>query len=214
MGNIANYKQNFFTIVTAFILSFILISFSAKFTLNFKSLYYFDISYLNISENSGYSENEIKTNYNYIVDFVASHKNTEFNLPSLNYSEQGKIHFEDVKKVFNFMDNLMYILLILLVFLVLYALKKKNFKFLRYTTYLLIILPLATLIPFLINFDYSFTIFHEILFSNDYWIFNPIYDPIITILPEEFFFHSLGVIVIFLILSSILCNVLYKNINK
>ncbi|HBY3073810.1 TPA: DUF1461 domain-containing protein, partial [Clostridioides difficile] len=44
----------------------------------------------------------------------------------------------------------------------------------------------------------------------DYWIFNPDLDPVINILPEEFFFHSGMMILILILLVSILLFVMYK----
>ena len=38
-------------------------------------------------------------------------------------------------------------------------------------------------------------IFHQIVFRNDYWIFNEATDPVITILPEAFFMHCFMMIV-------------------
>ncbi len=48
-------------------------------------------------------------------------------------------------------------------------------------------MPLLLTVPILLNFEKSFIIFHKLLFRNDYWIFNPDLDPVINILPEEFF---------------------------
>ena len=37
-------------------------------------------------------------------------------------------------------------------------------------------------IPIAVDFNKCFILFHEIMFSNDYWIFNPQLDPVINIL--------------------------------
>ena len=38
------------------------------------------------------------------------------------------------------------------------------------------------------NFDRAFTVFHSLFFpGEDNWIFDPAQDPIITLMPEEFF---------------------------
>ena len=42
-----------------------------------------------------------------------------------------------------------------------------------------------------IGFDAFFTLFHHILFVGDNtWLFDPAKDPVIWILPEEFFLHA------------------------
>ena len=86
----------------------------------------------------------------------------------------------------------------------------KNIKILKTTSITLIIMPLLLTVPILLNFEKSFIIFHKLLFRNDYWIFNPDLDPVINILPEEFFFHSGMMILILILLVSIVLFVMYK----
>ena len=52
----------------ALILTLTIISVSVVFTLAFRPLYYLDISALNIPEESGYSEEEIRENYDVLID--------------------------------------------------------------------------------------------------------------------------------------------------
>jgi integral membrane protein (TIGR01906 family) len=40
-----------------------------------------------------------------------------------------------------------------------------------------------------VGFDTFFIKFHELFFSNDDWLFNPATDPIINVLPEQFFMY-------------------------
>ena len=42
----------------------------------------------------------------------------------------------------------------------------------------------------MMGFDRFFILFHETFFNNDDWLFNPATDPIINVLPEQFFMHS------------------------
>lgn len=167
--------------------SLFIIAASVKFTLMFKPLYYFDIENLNIVEQSNFSKAEIVKNYDYVIDYLLNPKAEEFNLPSIPYSKYGQIHFKDVKNIFTSIDVLLIITGLLNVFGLIINLKYKNFNFLKQTSSILIILPIILLTAFMINFDTFFTIFHKIFFRNDYWIFDPGLDPIIKILPEEFF---------------------------
>ena len=64
--------------------------------------------------------------------------------------------------------------------------KKKNEKFLLHGSIVTIIFPIALVLPIAINFEKSFVLFHKLLFSNDYWMFDIETDPIILMLPEEF----------------------------
>ena len=43
----------------------------------------------------------------------------------------------------------------------------------------------------MIGFNNFFTLFHQVLFVGDStWLFDPAKDPVIWILPEEFFMHA------------------------
>ena len=53
---------------------------------------------------------------------------------------------------------------------------------------ILIVVILLLAAAFSIDFTRCFTIFHEIFFTNDLWMFNPSEDYMIRMLPEGFFF--------------------------
>ena len=77
-----------------------------------------------------------------------------------------------------------------------------------------ILLPIITAIPIVINFNYFFIKFHEAVFSNDYWIFDPNIDPVINMLPQDIFFH-IGILILAIILIiSILLQISYRVLNK
>ena len=48
-----------------------------------------------------------------------------------------------------------------------------------------------------------FVLFHELVFSNDYWIFYYDLDPIILYLPEDFFMLCAMLIVLLVLLSAL-----------
>lgn len=194
--------------------SLFIIASAVKLTLVFKPLYYFDIQYLNIVEQSTFSRDEIIRNYDYVINYLVSPKEQEFKLPSIPYSEYGQIHFKDVKKIFTVIDILIIITGLFSIIGLYRNLKFKNLDFLKQTSSILIILPILLLTAFMINFDTFFTVFHKIFFRNDYWLFDPKLDPIINILPQEFFYHSALLIVILIILSIIVLRLLYKKLSK
>ncbi|MBY7013076.1 TIGR01906 family membrane protein, partial [Clostridium sporogenes] len=178
-------------------------------------LYYWDITNLSIIKNTDLNVKEIKENFNYLIYYLNSHKNITFCLPSLPSSKEGVIHFKDVKNIFNFLDKFLFINIFISVPVIYYKLKMtKNVSFLKYSSILTIIIPLSLIIPLTLNFDNGFTLFHRIFFSNDYWIFDPNKDPIINLLPEAFFFHSVLLILFFIILFSLISYILYKNMRK
>lgn len=179
--------KKFLNVLFSVCISIVIIVGVINFTVGFKQLYYFDIDYLNISELSGLSKDDIKLNYDYLIDYNLNKNVSEFKLPTLKSSSQGKIHFEEVRNIFQNINKLAKLLLVVSLVGIILSVKNKNIKILKTTSITLIIMPLLLTVPILLNFEKSFIIFHKLLFRNDYWIFNPDLDPVINILPEEFF---------------------------
>lgn len=183
-------------------------------TVGFKNLYYFDIGYLNIPKISGFSEEEIKLNYDYLIDYNLSFKEKEFHMPTIKYSNEGKIHFEEVREIVQNVIKLFGLCFIVCLIGLTLNIRGKNIEILNTTSKTLISIPLLLLLPIIVDFDKSFVIFHKLLFDNDYWIFDPILDPVITILPEEFFLHAGLMILGFILLSSIFLHARYRYLKN
>ena len=196
-------------------LSLFIIGASILLTVGFKELYYFDIENLNIATNNNLSVEEVKQNYDYMIDYNLGKISGEFNLPTIKSSLEGKIHFEEVREIIQNVLKMLLVSLIISVVGIYISLKNKNINFLNLTSKLILILPVLVLIPMIVNFDKTFILFHEIMFDNNYWIFDPEKDPVINILPQEFFFHAGIMIVVLILLSSLIFRLLYKYlINK
>ena len=201
-------------ILNSFSLAIFIICGSIIVGLKFKSLYYYDVKKLNISDVSGFSDDEIKLNYDYLIDYNLNNKVEEFNLPTIKYSTQGKIHFEEVRNIFQIIKKLFYLTGLISILGIILNIKDKNIKFLNITSIITILLPVIVSILLIINFNYFFIKFHEAVFSNDYWIFDPDIDPVINILPEDIFFH-IGILILAIVfLTSILLQVSYRRLNK
>ncbi|NFK69952.1 TIGR01906 family membrane protein, partial [Clostridium botulinum] len=64
----------------------------------------------------------------------------------------------------------------------------------------------------LINFSKIFNTFHKIFFRNTYWVFDSNLDPIIDVLPEEFFMIMSVIILIFILVHALISKIYYyKN---
>lgn len=207
-------KSRILNLIFSLSISLFIITSIIKFTVNFKQLYYFNIDYLNIPKLSNMTKEDIKLNYDYLIDYNTSNSDLDFNLPTLESSAQGKIHFEEVRDIFQNVKKLNNITLIFLIAGIYISIKNKDLRILKYSSVTLILIPIVLIMPIIINFQKSFEVFHNILFKNDYWIFDPNLDSVINILPAEFFFHS-GIMILILIFTiSLLMIFSYKKLSK
>ncbi len=200
--------------MTAFILFLFILSFSVTFTLNFRPLYYMDIEHLDIEWESGIPKDEIRENYDVLIDYNSMFTDEELEFPTLAMSETGKIHFEEVKVIFVLFQKMALVTAILGFLLIFAQKKRRGGRYLKYTGIITIVIPalLGTLIA--MNWDKAFVLFHRIAFDNDYWIFDPETDPVITILPDAFFLHCALMIIGLVVAGSVFCFVLYARFAR
>lgn len=201
-------------VLTICLTIFILIA-CVKFTVSFKPLYYFDMNYLKIENIDGLNNNQIKSTYNYLIDYTNNKQKGNFKLEFMTYSPNGAEHFKEVRELFMKMSNIMIFSLIVFIFgLIINIRIFRNYAFLKYTSLSLLIIPIIFMIPVMIDFDKLFTFLHKILFKNNYWLFDPNLDPVINILPEEFFMHCLILILALMGVCCLISYLLYKTTIK
>ena len=206
-----NRKRDIFT---ALCLSLFIISFAVCFVTFFKPLYYLDIELLNISEWSGIPKDIIIKNYDILINYQSLFYQGELYMPDFVMSETGRIHFEEVKRIFEAVQILMISTGLVSAVLVYFRHKEKEYRYLRLTSIFSIGIPLVLGILACADFDTAFVIFHKIFFRNDYWIFDSYTDPIINVLPQDFFMHCFIAIISVVILLSLVCFVLYRRYEK
>ncbi len=185
------------------IISYILIFITVPFIISLsilpplisRSFYYNQIDSLGIAQNTGYTKEEIIEAYDDVMDFIWLHK--EFKTGSLEYSEDGKSHFEDCVPLF-WLDligaivtsSLMLIVLILVLTKMIKIYRPKGYSPLFFGAIITISFIVVIGIIGIIDFDLLFRIFHTVFFpGKDNWLFNPYTDPVILILPLEFFMN-------------------------
>jgi integral membrane protein (TIGR01906 family) len=201
------------TVILSLALSLFLISLTVKLTLSFRQLYYYDIENLNIAKDYGMKKEAIMENYNILIDYLQDKNISKLNMPDFPTSREGEIHFVEVKNIFMNFNILFYITGLISLAGGFLKLKSKDFKFLKWSSFGLLGIPVILAVPFRINFDKSFTAFHKIFFNNDYWEFDPVKDPIINVLPQELFFHNAVMILLILALFSLILYFVYRK-NK
>lgn len=199
--------------VFSIILTVFILTVGAKAALSFRSIYYQDIKSLKISEEVNMDKEKIKKNYDHLIDYLEG-KESQLKFPDFKMSDQGKIHFEEVKEIFNFVNIIFYISLFVSIFGIVLCILKKKYQFTLYTGIMIISVPIILGIFSLIDFNALFTVFHKIAFSNDYWLFDPAEDPIITILPEAFFMHEMFFILGIMLIAATILILLYKKVKN
>ena len=169
-------------LVAAFLCTLGIFSMAIVFTLHFRPLYYFDIDHLDIPATSGYSEEVIRRNYDELIDYNSISGPSRLTFSDFMMSEEGEIHFEEVKRIFLNIE---------------------------YASFVLVPLTLVAL-----NWDFCFVLFHKILFRNDYWIFDPACDPVITILPDAYFLHAAALILLCVLAASLFSLLLFRLLRR
>ena len=201
-------------VLTALVLFLFIVSFSVTVTLNFRPLYYMDIELLEIEQRSGISEEEIRENYDVLIDYNSMFSDAELVFPTLAMSETGKIHFEEVKVIFVFFQRMALFTGLTGAALVFWHKRKKSYRFWKLTGIFTLVIPAVLGAVMAANWDKAFVIFHKIAFDNDYWIFDAKTDPVITILPDTFFLHCAAMILGLIAFGSLLSFVFYKKMKK
>lgn len=191
-------------ILTSLCLALFIISAAVTITLNFRPLYYHDISALKIEETSGFSKKVIKDNYDELIDYNQFFRSGKLKL-TMPMSKEGRIHFAEVKRIFVCVEILCIVTLILSCFLIKRQIAGRNFDFLKSASITTIVLPSVVGILCAVNWDSAFILFHKIMFRNDYWLFDEATDPVIMILPDEFFLHCAVMIILLIFIGSLLC---------
>jgi integral membrane protein (TIGR01906 family) len=199
------------TIVLSLALSLFLISLAVKVTLSFRQLYYFDIDNLNIAKDYGMKKDTIIKNYDILIDYLQDKNIAKLSMPDFPTSREGEIHFVEVKNIFMKFNVLFYITGIISLVGAWLKLRARDLKFLKWSSIGLLAIPLVLSVPFAINFDKSFTAFHKIFFNNDYWEFDPARDPIINVLPQNFFMHCAILILVLIAACSIILYISYRK---
>lgn len=201
-------------LAAAFLCTLGIFSMAIVFTLHFRSLYYFDIDHLDIPAASGYSKEVIRKNYDELIDYNSISGPSKLTFSDFTMSEEGKIHFEEVRRIFRNIEYASFVLIPLTLFLVIWQIRKKNASFFAVlSAFPTVLVAIAGLLAAL-NWDFCFVLFHKIMFRNDYWIFNPAYDPVITILPDAYFLHAALLILFCVLAASLFSFLLYQMLRR
>ncbi len=203
-------------LLAALVAFLFLVCLSVSLVLNMRALYYFDIDYLQLESTTGYSREVIRENYDALIDYNLFTKGiNKLEFPSLPMSDEAEIHFKEVKDIFVGMQICCVVSGLVMIIAFWRKFRKRDFGSLRLTGILCFLIPIVLGIGIAVNWEALFIGFHKLVFNNDYWLFDPVTDPIITMLPDAYFAQCAVAILLILflggILAEIFCHVLTKR---
>lgn len=207
-------KFKFTDIGIGLLFALFFISAGVVLAVNFRPLYYYDIKQLDIAKTSGIEASVIKENYDVLIDYNSPFYKGELKFPTLPSSAPAIEHFKEVKNIFVAFYYIFAVTAVFLFIIVLYKKKGKDYSYLLPSGITVLVLPLLVAAACAINFDALFIVFHKIFFRNDYWMFDPVTDPIINLLPDTFFLHCLLLILGIILLGSLGLFLLSRIVRK
>lgn len=207
-------KGNKLDILFGVLFFFALVGIGLAIVLNVRPLYYLAIKLFDIEEKSGYSVNEIKLNYNALIDYCSPFFHGPLKFPTLPASDSGLSHFDEVKVIFNIVYAVGFGSLLVVVPAFIYKIYFRDRSFFKTCAITAIIIPIILLLACIINFDGLFVLFHKVVFNNDDWMFSSITDPVIKILPESYFMQCAIVIAAVVIIGAIASFFVYLKMDS
>lgn len=153
------------------------------------SVYYIYNLFIPLYRKVGLSFDALMLNFNYMIRYIVNPFSGKFALLNFSSSPEGAVHFEDVQKLV--VTSLLVGVIVGAIFLTKYWPTNNRNKWVNMRRSQLIswskALPIVVSLIVALFFDRFFVVFHELLFSNDYWVFDPLKDPIINVLPATYF---------------------------
>ncbi len=201
-------------ILSGIVLAVFIMTSAIVISLNFRPLYYFMSEKLSIPAMAGFTEEDARNDYDTLISYNSIFGPDTLEFENTPQSEEGRIHFFEVKRIFVAIEIAMYGCLLGTIALTIVNIKIKRFTYLKIGGLIAVILPIAVGIPAVLFWEETFTMFHKIAFSNDYWMMNPYTDPVVLILPQEYFAACTGLIAGLIIIMSAVSIVLSIKLDK
>ncbi|MGT2712578.1 TIGR01906 family membrane protein [Streptococcus oriscaviae] len=147
---------------------------------------------------------DISYNFNVLLNYLTNPLVQVLEMPNFSSSADGLHHFEQVKWLFHLTQAIFVLTIPILVLFFKQVIQKGYGPLVQKGFIWAAVLPmLIGILGLLIGFDAFFVLFHQVLFVGDStWLFNPATDPVIYILPQEFFLHCF---VLFFLIYEVLC---------
>lgn len=176
-------------------------------------VYPLEISWLNLTSRVHIQPQTIQDNFNVLMAYLTNPFSQQLEMPDLPSSVSGLHHFAVVKGLFHLAQGVALVTLPIFYLFWKQVIRKGFLPLYRRALLIILSLPLALgLVGVFIGFEQFFTLFHQILFvGDDTWLFDPAKDPVILILPENFFLHAF---LLFFCLYELIFGFMYLQSRK
>lgn len=210
-------KRKLLGIVTAVLIALVVLSGAIALPVLFRPFFWWHIQPLDLPTLTGLTDAQIKTAYGEMMHYCIGLTDT-FSVGVLPFSQSGADHFADVQKLF-LLD--LWVLAISAIALLAMRLWKRNpapslgghtpgfWSAVGLGVTFVTVGGLAAL-----DFDRAFAVFHKIFFpGKDNWLFDGREDPVIYMLPAEFF-RNCAILILVTILISCMMLLLWDRKKK
>lgn len=207
-------KNTLLAAARAVLIALVILSGAIAVPILFRPFYWWHIEPLILDRWIALTNIHIKEAYGQMMDYCIGLTDT-FSVGILPFSESGAAHFADVRKLFVLDLRVLVIAGILLIGLCVLD-RRKNIRLGKHTPGFWSAVGLGTTFAIVgglaaLDFDRAFTVFHKLFFpGKDNWLFDPREDPVIGILPAEFF-RNCAILILALILISCIGLVIYDH---
>ena len=179
-----------------------------------KPLYSLDLKLLKIPETSGYSAEVCKKNYSVLIDYNMFWGPKTLNFPDFVMSENGAVHFAEVKRIFVAAEIISIVTTALTAIALIKAKEIKAYAWIPGGVGLTLAMVGIVGVGCAFFWEKTFVLMHHILFRNDFWLFDPGTDPVIRILPDQVFLHLGAAIMAFMVLFMIAGMIVFAVLRK
>ena len=202
-------------VTQALLLALVILTGAIAVPILFRPFFYWHIGPLDLPELTGLSAAEIKTAYKEMLDYCIG-LSDRFSVGVLPFSESGAAHFADVRRLFA-LD--LWVLAISAVLLAGSYFLKKQPRLGGHTPGFWSTIGLGVSIVTVgglaaLDFERAFEVFHKLFFpGQDNWMFSSYEDPVIDMLPVEFF-RNCAIVIFAIILISCTALLIWDKKKK
>ena len=200
-------------VTRAVLIALVILSGAIALPILFRPFYWWHIAPFGIPEYMGLTVAQIKQAYGEMLDYCMGLTNT-FSVGVLPFSGSGAAHFADVRNLF--ILDLAVLAVAGVALIVLCVTDRKPHRLAGHTPGFWSAIGLGVSFVTIgglvaVDFEKAFVVFHKIFFpGKDNWVFDSYDDPVINMLPAEFF-RNCAILIFAVILISCISLLLYDH---